>query len=69
MGSPQPAGATIAMVAAGGAAIGGVVLSAQADRARRSLGWIAQALATAALGIGLVASLAAGPAAGGGGTG
>jgi 4-hydroxybenzoate polyprenyltransferase len=57
-GTDRPTGATIAMLVGGITAVVGVALSAQVDRGRRSMGWAAQALATAALGVGIVAALA-----------
>jgi 4-hydroxybenzoate polyprenyltransferase len=57
MDTSRPPAATIAMLVGGVAAVTGVILSARPERSRRSLGWMVQALGTAALGIGLVAAL------------
>jgi len=59
MGTDRPVGGTLAMLAGGAAALAGVGLAADRRRSRRVTGWTAQALATAALGIGLVAALSA----------
>jgi 4-hydroxybenzoate polyprenyltransferase len=59
MGTDRPELATLTMAAGGVLALAGVVLSADGRRSRRSMGWTAQALGTAALGIGLLAALSA----------
>jgi 4-hydroxybenzoate polyprenyltransferase len=56
--TPRPTGPALVMLTGGALAVVGVALSAGHQRAMRSAGWTSQALATALLGVGLVAALA-----------
>ena len=57
-GTARPGAPALLMLAGSAIAAAGVVLSAGGRRATRSMGWTVQAVATALLGIGLVAALA-----------
>jgi 4-hydroxybenzoate polyprenyltransferase len=62
LSTERPLVPALAMITGGALGMAGVGLSADRRRGARSLGWTAQALATALLGVGLLAALADGSA-------